>query len=99
MKLESKKADPFLCFNIACAVKSVEINLYYQLYVHWNIYTADAQNLLRDLSEDDIRGVPKHVYGDFVHPLCIYSSARKVNFIRSVHGFSVVDHKISNLCV
>jgi hypothetical protein len=38
-----------------------KINLYYQSYVNWNIDTADAQNLLRKLPEDDTRGVPKHV--------------------------------------
>jgi hypothetical protein len=87
-------------FKFACAVNSVEINLSYQSYVDWNIDTADAQNLLKDPPpQDDTHGVPKHVWGDFVYLLCIYSSPRTVNFIRSVQGFSVVDHKISNLWV
>jgi hypothetical protein len=85
--------------NIACAINSVEINLYYQSYMNWNTDTADAQNLLRDLPEDDTRGVPKHVWRDFMYLLCIYSSERKVNFIRNVHGFSAVGHKISSLWV
>jgi hypothetical protein len=51
----------FSYFNIACVVNGIEINLHYHPYVHWNIYTADAQHLLRDLPEDDNRGVPKHV--------------------------------------
>jgi hypothetical protein len=39
-----------LCFNIACTVHRVEINLYNQTYMHWNVYTTDAQNLLLHVS-------------------------------------------------
>jgi len=44
--------------------------------MHWNIYTTDAQNLLC-LTQ----GVLKHVEGDFVIVLFIYSSACKVGFL------------------
>jgi len=43
--------------------------------MHWNIYTADARNLLC-LTQ----GVLKHVGGDFVIVLFIYSSACNFGF-------------------
>ena len=41
---------PLLCFNTACTVHRVEINLYNQTYMHWNVYTTDAQDLLLHVS-------------------------------------------------
>jgi len=33
------------------------------------------------LSDDSTQGVPKHIEEDFVHLLCLYSSACKVGFM------------------
>jgi len=41
------------------------------------------------LPDDGTQGVPKHLVGDFVHLMCLYSSERKVGLACS--GSSVLD--------
>jgi hypothetical protein len=44
----------------------------------WSLLVTGAFNALPD---DGSHGVPKHVGGDFVQPLCINSSACQVRFM------------------